>query len=88
LLANSLGWIFTEMARQPWIVNGVMPTLQGLSPSVGVGSVWFSLVVYTLVYGVLAVIECKLLLKYIKRGLPEEVTVSVKDEAEPLSFAY
>ena len=88
LIANSFGWIFTEMGRQPWIVNGVMPTLQGLSPSVGVGPVWFSIIVYTLVYGVLAVIEVGLLLKYIKVGLPENVTVSVKDEAEPLSFAY
>ncbi|MCL2735096.1 MAG: cytochrome ubiquinol oxidase subunit I [Propionibacteriaceae bacterium] len=88
LIANSFGWIFTEMGRQPWIVNGVMPTLQGLSPSVGVGPVWFSVIVYTLLYGVLAVVEVKLLLKYIKLGLPDEVTVSVKEEAEPLSFAY
>ncbi len=88
LLANSFGWIFTEMGRQPWIVNGALPTLQGLSPSVGVGPVWFSMIVYTLVYAVLAVIEVGLLLKYIKLGLPEKVEVSVKDEAEPLSFAY
>jgi len=88
LIANSFGWIFTEMGRQPWIVNGVMPTLQGLSPSVGAGPTWLSLILYTLIYGVLAVVEVKLLLKYIKLGLPEKVTVSVKDEAEPLSFAY
>ncbi|MDR0489404.1 MAG: cytochrome ubiquinol oxidase subunit I [Propionibacteriaceae bacterium] len=90
LLANTFGWIFTEMGRQPYIVNGVMPTLQGLSPInvVPVASVWFSLIVYTLVYGILAVIEVGLLLKYIKMGLPDETAVSVKDEAEPLSFAY
>ncbi|MDR2929531.1 MAG: cytochrome ubiquinol oxidase subunit I [Propionibacteriaceae bacterium] len=88
LLANSFGWIFTEMGRQPWIVNGVLPTLQGLSPSVGVGPVWFSMIVYTLVYAVLAVIEVRLLLKYIKIGLAPKVDVSIKDEAEPLSFAY
>ena len=91
LLANSFGWIFTEMGRQPWIVNGVLPTLQGLSPSVVVGSlpVWLTVVLYTLIYGVLAVVEVKLLLKYINIGLPpEKLAVSVKDEAEPLSFAY
>jgi len=88
LIAISFGWIFTEMGRQPWIVNGVMPTLQGLSPSVGVGPVWFSVIVYTLVYGVLAAVEVGLLLKYIKPGLPADVEVSVKGEAEPLSFAY
>ena len=90
LIANSFGWILTEMGRQPYIVNGVMPTLQGLSPItvVPVWSVTLSLILYTLVYGVLAVIEVGLLLKYIKMGLPDDVTVSVKDEAEPLSFAY
>ena len=88
LVANTFGWIFTEMGRQPWIVNGVMPTLQGLSPTVGAGPVWFSIVLYTLIYGVLAVIEVGLLLKYIKMGLPQDTSVSVKDEAEPLSFAY
>jgi cytochrome d ubiquinol oxidase subunit I len=88
LAANSFGWIFTEMGRQPWIVNGVMPTLYGLSPSVGVGPVWFSLIVYTLVYGVLAVVEVGLLLKYIKLGLPALEPITVKDEAEALSFAY
>ena len=90
LIANSFGWIFTEMGRQPWIVNGVLPTLQGLSPTMVVGSlpVWLTVVLYTLIYGVLAVVEVGLMLKYIKIGLPENPTVSVKDEAEPLSFAY
>ncbi len=88
LLANSFGWIFTEMGRQPWIVNGVLPTAYAVSPSATTGTVIFSTIVYTLVYAVLAVVEVRLLLKYIKPGLPEQVTVSVKDEAEPLSFAY
>ena len=98
LLANSFGWIFTEMGRQPWIVNGVLPTAQALSPFLGFGgeagaasaqlAVWLTLILYTLVYGVLAVVEVKLLLKYIKPGLPEVAPVTVKDEAETLSFAY
>ena len=33
LAANSLGWIFTEMGRQPWIVWGLMTTPLGVSPS-------------------------------------------------------
>jgi cytochrome d ubiquinol oxidase subunit I len=76
------------MGRQPWIVNGVMPTLQGLSPTVGTGPVWLSLVLYTAIYGLLAVVEVGLLLKYIKMGLPAAEKVSIKDESEELSFAY
>src|SRR5664280_1614578 len=89
LFANSFGWIFTEMGRQPWIVAGVMPTAFAVSPTVSVGDVWFSMIVYTLVYGVLAVVEVGLMLRYIRKGLPVVAPVEqIVDEDAPLSFAY
>jgi len=88
LISISFGWIFTEMGRQPWIVNGVMPTAQAVSPSVSEGAVWFSMIVYTLVYAAFAVVEVRLLLKYMRRGIPNDLEVSVKDKDEALSFAY
>ncbi|GAB3622803.1 cytochrome ubiquinol oxidase subunit I [Mariniluteicoccus endophyticus] len=89
LFANSFGWIFTEMGRQPWIVFGVMPTSAGVSPGVSAGMVLFSLILFTLVYGALAVVEIGLLLKYIKLGLPEvEEPKVLEDDDAPLSFAY
>jgi len=89
LFANSFGWIFTEMGRQPWIVAGVMPTSFAVSPTVSVGDVWFTMIVYTLLYGGLAVIELGLLFKYIKKGLPVVAPVEqIVDEDAPLSFAY
>ena len=91
LFANSFGWIFTETGRQPWIVFGVMTTAHGISPSVSAGEVWTSLITFTLVYGVLAVIETKLLLKYIASGAPdfeEPVDLADRDENAPLVFAY
>jgi len=90
LLANSWGWIFTEVGRQPWVVFGLMTTANGVSPSVGAGKVLTSLIVFTLLYGVLAVIEVKLMLDYIKRGadpLPEPVEHD-GDGDRPLAFAY
>jgi cytochrome bd ubiquinol oxidase subunit I len=48
LAANSFGWIFTEMGRQPWTVFGVFKTSQSVSPSVGAGAVATSLIVLTL----------------------------------------
>ena len=71
LLGNSFGWIMTEMGRQPWVVYGQMKTAAGVSPVSG-GEVLTSLIVLTLLYGVLAVIEVGLLLKYIKAGLTDE----------------
>ncbi|HYN29878.1 MAG TPA: cytochrome ubiquinol oxidase subunit I [Dermatophilaceae bacterium] len=91
VLANSFGWIFTEMGRQPWIVNRLMTTATGVSPSVSGGEVLFSMLTYTVVYAVLAVIEVKLFLLYVRRGAePFSPPVDPKDvdEDAPLQFAY
>jgi cytochrome d ubiquinol oxidase subunit I len=88
--ANSFGWIFTEMGRQPWVVFGLMTTTNGVSPSVGAGLVATSLISFTLLYAVLAVIEVGLLVMTIRKGLPD-VTPSPPDGDDadrPLTFAY
>ena len=71
--ANSAGWIFTEMGRQPWIVFGQQQTASAVSPLVSSLDVWITMLGFTLVYLVLAIIEVRLLLTYIRRGAPEEV---------------
>ena len=63
-IANTAGWLFTEIARQPWIVFGLQKTADAVSPSVSGGAVLFTLVVYTLVYGALMVADVYLLVKY------------------------
>jgi cytochrome bd ubiquinol oxidase subunit I len=79
-LANWTGWIFTEMGRQPWVVFGLQKTAQGVSPAVGVASVATSLVVFTLVYGLLAVVDGYLLLMVTKRGPAGEGDESEEEE--------
>ncbi len=81
--ANSAGWIFTEMGRQPFVVapnpsgvDGVfMFTAAAVSPGVTFGEMLFSLIALTLVYGVLMVFELRLLVRYVRGGtasaLPE-----------------
>jgi len=91
LFANSFGWIFTEMGRQPWIVFGLMRTEAGVSPNVGAGTVLTSLIVFTLLYGALAVVEVKLLLSAIKKGLPDvdpDNETGKQPEDKPMAFAY
>jgi cytochrome bd ubiquinol oxidase subunit I len=91
LFANSFGWIFTEAGRQPWIVFGVMTTTSGVSPNVSAGEVWTSLLTLTFLYAALAVIEVKLLLRFIREGAPvfeEPVDPADRDENAPLVFAY
>jgi len=67
-IANSMGWIFTEVARQPWIVFGLLKTKDAVSNTVGPGLVLTSLIGFTLIYGVLIVADIYLLKKYAKAG--------------------
>ncbi|WP_431035116.1 cytochrome ubiquinol oxidase subunit I [Streptomyces sp. P6-2-1] len=71
LIANSWGWIFTETGRQPWAVYGLFKTADAVSPGVSQAEVIISLSAFTLLYGVLAVIEFKLMATYAKAGPPE-----------------
>ncbi|MBO0847525.1 MAG: cytochrome ubiquinol oxidase subunit I [Nocardioides sp.] len=89
--ANSFGWVFTEMGRQPWVVFGLMTTANGVSPTVGAGLVATSLITYTLVYAVLAVIEVGLMIKTIRQGLPDVTPTEPSDGGDadrPMAFAY
>lgn len=77
-LANSFGWILTEVGRAPWIVYGLLTFKDGISNTVPAGQVLVSLVGYTLVYGGLMAATVYLLAKYARAGasdLPVEPEV-------------
>ncbi|GAB7141585.1 cytochrome ubiquinol oxidase subunit I [Mycobacterium riyadhense] len=100
-LANSAGWVFTEMGRQPWLVvpNPTGDQQLRLTVAAGVshhasGMVITSLATFTVVYGVLAVVWFWLLKRYIVEGPqehdaePTAPRAASDDEVAPLSFAY
>jgi cytochrome d ubiquinol oxidase subunit I len=68
-VANSAGWIFTEIGRAPWIVFGLQRIADGVSKSVTAGELLFTLVGFTLLYGVLMAADVYLLAKYAKAGV-------------------
>jgi cytochrome bd ubiquinol oxidase subunit I len=72
LLANSLGWIVTEMGRQPWVVYGLMLTQDGVSPNVSSGSMLLTTIAFTLLYGILAAVAVYLLHRFARPGVSEE----------------
>lgn len=92
LLANSFGWIFTEAGRQPWAVFGLIKTEDGVSVAVSAGAVLFTMIVFTLLYGVLAYIEVGLVLKVIKNGPAIELDYDDPklggSDSKPLVMAY
>ncbi len=100
-LATIAGWVFTEMGRQPWSVHPNpdgdpmirLTVQQGVSPH-GPGLVWVSLISFTLLYAVLAVIWFYLVRRYVTAGPlehdaePTPPAPPNDDEIAPLSFAY
>jgi cytochrome d ubiquinol oxidase subunit I len=76
---NTAGWMLTENGRQPWVVQGLQLTRDGVSPSVGTAEVVLSLVVFGLLYLVLAVVDVTLMVRYARKELPERGA----DEGEP-----
>jgi len=67
-IANSSGWILAELGRQPWIVFGVLKTVDAVSKAASSIEVGISIVVFTLLYGVLMVVDIFLLKKYALAG--------------------
>lgn len=80
-IANSTGWMLTELGRQPWIVQGLMRTEQGLSPNLTPVDLWISLIGFTLVYGVLAIADIFLLWKFATTGTGSDSHLPLPDSA-------
>jgi cytochrome d ubiquinol oxidase subunit I len=83
-LMNTAGWMLTENGRQPWIVQGLMKTTTGVSPSVSATEIWISLIVFVLLYLALGAADLFLMLRYSKRGLASEE--SPEEGNEPGGF--
>jgi cytochrome d ubiquinol oxidase subunit I len=84
-LANSFGWILTEIGRQPWVVYGLLKTKDAVSPNLTPGMVLTTIIGFTLVYALLMAADVYLLVKYAKAGAqleaaPEVVKVRSVDE--------
>jgi len=86
-LANTTGWIFTEMGRQPWVVYSAMFTRDGVSPTVSVAEVVTSLTTFTLLYGLLAAVTAVLMARY-ARSVPPAAPEAAPEKSDVLAFAY
>lgn len=82
-LANSAGWLLTELGRFPWVVYGMLKIEDGISPLVSGGQVLFTLIGFTLIYGLLMVADIYLLAKYAKVG-PQGGEEAQLTQGEPI----
>ncbi|GAA4425996.1 cytochrome ubiquinol oxidase subunit I [Georgenia halophila] len=87
--ANTFGWLFTETARQPWLVFGLFRTEDGVSPGLTEPEVLASLLGFGVLYGILAVVWLRLVLHLSRQdltGSPGTPTSRPGDGAEPAAL--
>lgn len=68
-IANSTGWILTEVSRSPWIVFGLLKISNAVSPNVTAGYVLTSLIALGVIYTALIIIDISLMVKLVKKPL-------------------
>jgi cytochrome d ubiquinol oxidase subunit I len=78
-LANTTGWMLTEIGRFPWVVYGLLKMADGVSTAITNGMLLTSLLGFILVYGLLMAATLYLLIKYAKAG-PDKIEASPSSE--------
>ncbi|MBY4602913.1 MULTISPECIES: cytochrome ubiquinol oxidase subunit I [Bacillus] len=84
-IANSAGWIMTEIGRQPWTVMGLMTTAQSVSPNVTAGSLLFSIIAFGVMYMILGALLVFLFIREIKKGAEHGDHHDVPVSTDPFS---
>jgi len=87
-LMNTAGWMLTESGRQPWIVQGLMKTADGVSPTVSAPEIILSLIAFFAVYLFLLVLNVVLMIRFARRDLegPEEERAADDHDAPVLAY--
>ncbi len=70
-LMNTAGWMLTENGRQPWVVQGLMLTKDGVSASVSTTEIWMSLLFFIALYALLAAVDGMLMFRYGRKALTD-----------------
>jgi cytochrome d ubiquinol oxidase subunit I len=83
-----MGWIFTEMGRQPWVVQGLLKTADGVSTTVSAGTVAVSMIAYTLLYGALAGVAVWIAVREIRKDTQAGPATAPDELGPDLSVAY
>ena len=66
-IAAECGWIVAEFGRQPWIIEGVLPTAVAVS-NLGASTVLMTIIGFSVIYTVLFIVEMTLMLRAIRKG--------------------
>ena len=86
-LMNTAGWMLTENGRQPWIVQGLMKTANGVSPSVSATDIWISLVVFYIVFIAFGIADGWLMIRYGRKELDHDPIARLVEHTDPTAAA-
>lgn len=78
-IANTAGWLITELGRYPWTVYGVFTIAESVSPNVSAASLWFSNIVYFLLFSGLGSVMVYLVIKEMNKGPFSEISEQDSD---------
>jgi cytochrome d ubiquinol oxidase subunit I len=79
-LANETGWIAAEVGRQPWAVYKVLRTSEAVSAAVPAGNILFSIILFTLIYALIAAVGLGVILRTVRRGPGQAPAAAAKGE--------
>lgn len=79
-IANTAGWLMTELGRQPWVVFGLMTTEDAISPTVAAGEVLFSLIAFTAIYTIIGGVAIYLYVRHIKKKDHDDLIKQVSED--------
>jgi cytochrome d ubiquinol oxidase subunit I len=82
-LMNTAGWLLTESGRQPWVVQGLLKTVNANSPAVSSADIWISLIAFVLAYIVLGAADLTLMLRYSRHGLAQADAEAAGTPSDP-----
>jgi cytochrome d ubiquinol oxidase subunit I len=80
IIAAETGWIAAEVGRQPWIVQGLLRTSQGVSPQVSTAEVATTLIAFIVIYALLFLAWLRIFIGIIRKG-PEQVEAAEEHAA-------
>jgi cytochrome d ubiquinol oxidase subunit I len=69
-LASQVGWIVTEVGRQPWVIQDLMSVKTAVS-QINTGSVVTTFILFAIIFTILLIAELKIMLKQIKIGFKD-----------------
>src|SRR5262249_2176866 len=86
-IMNIAGWMLTENGRQPWIVQGLQLVRNGVSTSVSSATILTTIIIFGVLYGVLAILDTILMTHYARKQLAPEPE-NPEEPANELEFIY